>query len=263
MSETYTPPPFAPSPKRSGPNCLLLTAIGCGVLLLLFVLLIVLTFFFARSALRKLVDEWTEPTPITLPESDMDPETYAALRDRFEAFKQGLTAGTADAPLALTGDEINALIQNHPDWETVRGKAHVSLDGDVVRAEVSIPLDGIPLIGAGRYLNGSAAFDVSVDNGVLYVYLAEATVKGRSAPEEMIASFRAENLAADLNRNPEIRTHLRRIKSVRISDGVLHIEPMEGPSIAPEAPVDEAEPGADEASAEPEVLEQEPAAAPL
>ena len=54
--------------------------------------------------------------------------------------------------------------------------------GDQVKGQVSIPLTDLGWLGKGRYLNGDATFNVSLESGVLIVTAREVRVKGQTAP---------------------------------------------------------------------------------
>ena len=68
----------------------------------------------------------------------MPAEQRQVLKDRVEAFRKAVEAGTPTEPLVLTSDDLNALIEENPD---LKGKIYVKIEGDEVKGQVSIPLD--------------------------------------------------------------------------------------------------------------------------
>ena len=81
----------------------------------------------------------------------MPAEKRQALKDRVEAFRKAVEAGTATEPLVLTSDDLNALIEENAE---LKGKVYVKIEGDEVKGQVSIPLErlaDLPMF-KGRYL---------------------------------------------------------------------------------------------------------------
>ena len=73
----------------------------------------------------------------------------------------------------------------------MKGKVYVGLDGNKVKAQVSLPLGqtGLPF-SRNRYLNGDATLDVSLRNGMLGVYLEQINVKGKPLPSVYVQKLR-------------------------------------------------------------------------
>ncbi len=203
---------------------------GCLMAVLVVLLLVVLAvagFFAVRGIFTGLIENYTDTVPMELPESAMPAEEYAALEERLKTFRTALEQGTAVEPLALTAEDINALIQNDPDWKELRGHVHVAIEGNLISGTVSMPLDMFGL--QGRYLNGTGSFSVSMRNSALDVRMDSLQVKGQSAPEAFMEGFRNENLARDYNREPGVRETLSQFESIEVRDGVLWIEPKASP----------------------------------
>ena len=76
----------------------------------------------------------------------------------------------------------------------------------------------------GRYFNGSATMDVSMDDGDLIVYAQEAEVNGKPVPEGFMEGMRNENLAKEANRDPDQRKFLRKFQDIRIENDTLILE---------------------------------------
>ena len=68
----------------------------------------------------------------------MPAEKRQALKDRVEAFRKAVDAGTPTEPLVLTSDDLNALIEENPE---LKGTIYVKVEGDEVKGQVSFPLD--------------------------------------------------------------------------------------------------------------------------
>lgn len=165
---------------------------------------------------------------MTLPKVEMPAAEYEALQKRVEAFKESLDKQKGVSALVLNGEEINALIANQPETIGLKDKFHIAIEGDKIKGQVSIPLGetGLPFT-SGRYVNGSAAFKASLQNGVLIVTAESIEVKGKPLPETFMSEVRKENLAKDVYRDPKHAEALRKIESMEVKDGRIIIKPRE------------------------------------
>ena len=199
------------TPKKSGGlGCVFY---GCLTAIVLVVLGTVGTYFGVKYASNKLLDTYTDTQPASLPATELTEQQKQNAAERFSKFKDSLDAGQP-ATLELTAADINALIAAEPE---LKGRVHVSIDGDQVKGQASFPLAKLGF--EGRHLNGSATFKVTLANGVLYVNLESFQVKGKAVPEQVMTPLRAENLAKDLNGDPEFAEKIRKFESIEIKDG--------------------------------------------
>jgi len=216
----YQAPKFAPEPPRAAPSqhgCFFYGCIIASILALLMVILISVVVYFGYRALNRYVEEYTATTPRELPKVDMPVEQRQALKDRVEAFRKAVDAGTSTEPLVLTSDDLNALIDDNPD---LKGKIYVKVEGDEVKGQVSIPLDALGLgMLRGRYLNGEADLKASLQDGVLIVTLDSVEVNGQRPPEQFMTELRKQNLAKDAYKDEKTSRMIRKIESLEIKDG--------------------------------------------
>ncbi|MBN1442340.1 MAG: hypothetical protein JXA90_06500 [Planctomycetes bacterium] len=234
--------------KRRG--CFLYGCLGLVVLLLV-------AFGLIRWGIGKLLDRFTERTPRELQVVEMAEEEVQELKERWRALVEALEKGEPAEPLVLTARDINGLIQNSPDWSELRGKAYIDIDEqNRIRGEVSIPLDDFPFA-KGRYFNGSAAVDVSLENGVLIVTLTGAEVKGSPLPDEFLQQLRGQNLAKDLYQEKDAAEKLRRLERIEVRDRQIVIIPRPPQPEAPRPPEPE-EPPQPEPQQQPPQPEPEP-----
>lgn len=177
---------------------------------------------------KKMVNQFTDSRPMELPMVQMSQVEIDKLKQRFEAFQKAVREQRQTEPLVLAADDINALIANGPERQDLKGKLYVGLEGDQVKGEVSVPLREIGLsVFKGRYLNGSATFNLSFTNGVLSVAPQTIIVKGRPVPEVYMQEIRKQNLAANLANEPAAVAVLQGLKDMRVKDGKLVVVPKE------------------------------------
>ena len=177
---------------------------------------------------KKLVNRFTDTKPMELPTLDMSQAEIDKVKQRFEAFQQAVRGQQPTPPLSLTADDLNALIVSGPEQRTLKGKFFVSLEGDQLKSEVSLPLQDVGLkMLKGRYLNGSASFAVTFHNGVLVVTPQTILVKGKPLPEVYMKEIRKENLAAGLTKEPDAVAVLNGLGDIQVKEGKLILVPKE------------------------------------
>jgi len=172
----------------------------------------------------------TDPAPLALPKVETSPGLAASLQERVKAFGKALDSGATPEPLVLTEQELNVLIASAPELADLKNKVYVSLGGDEIKGQVSLPLDGLPFSRLrGRYLNGAATFKTTLENGVLIVTLDSLQVKGQQLPKEVLTQFQQDNLAKDLYRDPQTAQTMRRLEKIEVKDGriTVRVKPAE------------------------------------
>jgi hypothetical protein len=177
---------------------------------------------------RKMVNQFTDTQPMALPTVQMSQADIDKVKQRWEAFQTAVREQRPTKPLVLTADDINALIASGPDRQPLKGKLYVGLEGNQLKGEVSLPLQDLGLrMFKGRYLNGSATFNLSLHNGVLFVTAQTITVKGKPLPEVYMQGIRKENLAAGVVNEPKAVAVLQGLQDIAVKDGKLVVEPKE------------------------------------
>jgi len=210
-------------PTKTGRGCLFYGGIAAAVLLLL---IIAGGIVGVRQA-KKMLADFTDPTPQLAPVANATPAETADLRKRVDDFRNDVRAARSPAPLSVSPEDINKLIASDPDLEPLKGRLFVTaFEGDKIKARISFPLDqlGLPIF-RGRFLNGDGTFLISLRGGLLYLKVQDIVVRGKPIPENYMQVIRAQNLAKPLNGNPRVSVALDKLKSIEIKDGRLVIAP--------------------------------------
>ncbi|MBI1319421.1 MAG: hypothetical protein GC168_10815 [Candidatus Hydrogenedens sp.] len=208
------------------------TAKGCGIgcLVLLGALAVIagVGIYVVWSMSGAFFENFTQEAPRPLPPITMPQEQQAALIAQVNAFAESLESGTAVEPLRLSADDINVLLAHFgADAPLFAQNIHVTIDDDLLKADVSIPTKAFGLA-AGRFINGTGVFNVRLENGDMAVYLQDLTVGSVSIPEAALAAFRQENLAAEAAKTPEARRLISRMESITVSNGEIVLTPRTG-----------------------------------
>ena len=184
MAPSWIEPP--PRTKRSG--CL---GKGC-VMLVVFVILLAVAFFVGGYVGVRYVVTSDKPKEIrTIETSEAD---QAAVKQRWDEFTAGPrpvestpppdgTTTTEVAPLTtpapnrieLSAADINQMIAGS---RKLRGKAFVSIENNVARIEVSVPLEKLGF--RGRFLNGELQVRPAPDGNPRNIEITEVSLGGVS-----------------------------------------------------------------------------------
>jgi hypothetical protein len=235
---------MADKAERKGRGCLFYGGITM-VLILIGVLLGI--YFGIRKNIRMAIETYTATAPAQIPTLQLtaaEQERVAkSISDRTEA----LLESTGPGELELNETELNVLLGASPELKRFQNHIYIDPEGEKLQAHLSVPLEQFgpwreltKRVGKAdygkRYLNGLAALNVGVTNGVLHVGLAELTVNGQALPEEFSKRIRPHNFAAEVRRDAEFNKAVERIESVGVQDGKLKVRFKPSASTMPPPP---------------------------
>jgi len=200
---------------------------GCLSLVVLSLVLVLIGYLGYRHLISWVVAEYTDTKPVLIESVEVSPAQLQALQKRVADFKAALDQKVSQE-LRLTAEDINALIANDPGEKQLKNKLFVMIDGDRVTGKVSWPLDKVwPSKLKGRYLNGVATFKPSLENGVLLVTLEDLQVKGKPLPAQMLAQFKKQNLAEDIQKDAQTAQTIQKFESIRVTNGAVVLKSRE------------------------------------
>jgi hypothetical protein len=176
-------------PRRKGLGCF---ARGCLILLIFAIVLAIACFagmywglhrhsalFYGSYWLAKTRSIAQAPTPV--PEFSASDQQTQRVRERWQEFEQKTRAGQA-AEIELSADEINALIAISED---VRGKVFVSIEGNQLRLQASVPIGGF-LGKPGYYFNGDVAIDLNGAQSLDNPQFSRITINREQVPTDFL-----------------------------------------------------------------------------
>jgi hypothetical protein len=177
--------------------------------------------YVAYQGLTGFIRDYTSTSPAPIPQVEMTEDRRKSLDERWAAFRKSLDESKA-AEIELDGDELNALVSEDED---LKGKVYLTIKGQDVTAQVSIPLDKLPLPGVrGRYFNGSATLTGSIMDGQLVVFAKQLEVNGKPVPDSFTSQLAGKNLAEEFNKDPKKAEKIRKIESFEVKDGKIRIK---------------------------------------
>jgi hypothetical protein len=119
--------------------------------------------------------------PVPIPEFTASDAQVQSVHERCEDFEQKARAGQP-AELELTADDANTLIAT---GQETRGKMFVSIDGDRLRCQASVPL-GEVMGRSGYYFNGDIVVELNRAESLENPQLNRITVNGEPVPSDLL-----------------------------------------------------------------------------
>lgn len=187
---------------------------------------ILVAFLLGVHMFKKVLNQYTDTKPAALPALTMPAAQVEAVQRRVNAFQEALSTGAAVPPLELSSDDLNAIIGAGADFQALKDKVYLRVEGDKLNAQVSVPMAqiGLPMF-RGRYLNGQATFAITILDGRLIVSPSAISVKDKALPEVYMQKLRSENLAAAVNQNSNASVVLSHLEKIEVKDGKLSFVP--------------------------------------
>jgi len=152
-------------------------------------------------------------SPATLPEFSASDSQIQNVGERWEDFEQK-TRAAQSAEIELSADDINTLIFANRD---ARGKVFVSIEGNQVRVQASLPLEQV-LNRPGYYFNGDVTIELKGAQSLGEPQLNKIIVNGEKVPSDLLnwkyRSRRLQEYLADYRNDYDLGT-------IEIRDGKL------------------------------------------
>lgn len=221
--------PSGPAKKR---GCLFYGCLSLSVVALLIAIFIAVGVYFAKRTVDALVNDYTAVTPEKIEELVYPEPKMSELQQRVSTFQQSVEKGGGQpVELVLTADDLNAMIAANRD---LKGKVFVRIEDDQVRGQISVPLPDLgPLKLKGRFLNGAAAFKVSLNNGQLDIRLDQVSVHDKPLPPLILGELKKVDLARETRNDPEAAKVIQRLDSLEIREGKVYIRSKPAPGEPP------------------------------
>jgi hypothetical protein len=223
MPDPSLPPP-TPAPPKQKRGCLFYGCISLAVLLILGGIGAWVTFRYAVKTASVWIDQYTSTNPVPIESVTISRGELKSLQDRLTSFSEALAGRAGERELILTAEDINALIQNDPQYKDMKGKLFVIIEGDQIKGKLSMPLDDFgPFKMKGRYLNGVATLKASLENGVLDVKIKDVRVGDNSLPAPILAQIKNANFAQEFQKDPNAQRTIEKLESIKVKDGKIII----------------------------------------
>ena len=216
--------PDPPPPPKQKRGCLFY---GCITLAVLLLFAGIGAWIAIRSTLKTAsiwIEQYTSTNAVPIESVALSRSELKSLQDRLTSFSESIAGRPGARELVLTADDINALIQNDPQYIGLKDKLFVLIEGDEIKGKISIPLDDFgPFKLKGRFLNGVATFKISLENGALDVKVKDVRVGDSSLPSPILARIKSANFSEEFQKNPNSRRTIEKLESIKVKDGKIII----------------------------------------
>jgi len=197
---------------------------GCAAACGSMVILIGLAFLVPRM-LDSVIETYTDARPVPIRVVTLEDYELEELETRIDVFRASMEEGEPGAPLKLSEREINGLFQAEVD--DFEGDVEFKFRNDQVIGNLSIPLDRDFKLGpwektlSGRYLNGEATFDLSIEQGQVDLTLAKFVVSGKELPDWVLAQVQERVDKQGWLDNENLKEFTRDIERLDIRSGEI------------------------------------------
>jgi hypothetical protein len=175
---------------------------------------------------KRLVSQLTDTQPMQLPSVHLSDAQMFQLHDRVNSFSDDIRDGENLAPLILSSDEVNALIETDPGLSSLKDHVHVEFGTNQLKGQISFLAQDLGLDALhGRYVNANGVFNVGLTNNQLFITADSLNVKGKPVPRHIMKQIAAQNLAAKFDQDPRTAAGLKKLEAIEIKDGKLVIVP--------------------------------------
>jgi hypothetical protein len=215
---------------------------GCAILIAAVLVMVFLVVFSVVTLFRLHgeIEKFTSDKPVVLETTPLEGREHElnALAERIERFRQQL-AGSDDATLALTVDEMNLAIAAYEPLKDLRGNMRVrETDGDKLRIDISFPLNGKPrfardgesgwIISDRRYLNATLVARPVLLSREPVLRIENIKVPGAEVPREFIQQMSPYRIAERYKKHTAIGPAMAKLTRVTIKDGRLEFSRVKG-----------------------------------
>lgn len=184
--------------------------------------------FIVPPMLQGVVDDYTDLEPNEFETAVLSEEAREDLDTRLNAFEEAINTGEPVEPMEIQDSELNGLIA---DDQNLNRKLMVQFRDGLLHANMSIPIDNDLELGPwrgemrGRYLNGVAVLEPSINPNGLSVTLTDFVVKGESVPVWLHAVLQNEIDRLDWLHSDDVLATVSKLESIQIVGDRLVLHP--------------------------------------
>ena len=193
----------------------------CGIPVGIIILVLLGILLFSNHAIRKFKKEYTEDKPVIIQHDPITKKQQTQLTAKYNSVKEVLKTHKK-TEIQFTSEEFSQLMAYSPETKGIANKSKFWLEGDKIKADLSISLDGVPKM-QGRYLNGLFTFSVAVQNGKMRLHVDEGLVKGHPIAPTYMKLLNSQNLEGLLAQHSGTNWSSF-IENLEIKDGKLTIK---------------------------------------
>ncbi len=193
----------------------------CGIPLGVVLLVSLVVFLYYYHLFWRFKKEYTEEKPVVIRHEAVNQRQQAQLNVKYNTIKD-VVKNHKKAELKFTSEEFSQLIAYSPETKGFADKAKFWLEGDKVKADLSISLDSIPKM-QGRHLNGIFTFSVAIHDNKMHLHIDDCLVKGKPIDANYLKLLNSRNLVQLLSHQNDT-SFMEYIDTLEVVDGKLIVK---------------------------------------
>ena len=201
-------------------GCLFWGCMGCGGVGVLVIITLIVLGVVAKRGLDRVIETYTAEEAIEIPVLQLTDEQAEAMAQHHQALYDGIASRDGKTYI-LTADDLNNWIMEEEDLG-LAGNLYVYIEEDTITADASLPLDEFFGL-TDRYLIGKIEFTIEYHNGHLDIRTKDVLVNEELLPETFLKGIRSENLAEDMNADPEFEEQMKNVESIEVKEGKIYL----------------------------------------
>jgi hypothetical protein len=215
------PPPVRQTPPPPVPRGIGCFAKGCLTLVVIVVVLGIVMIGGGLFVVNRGINMFTANAPVQIQMRSATPTELQLAKAKLDSLRSAIR-NRAETTIEFTADDINALLQNEPEFRGARNHSRVGIADSIVSLDLSAPLDSAQWSRLKRrWFNGNIQFGFSYVDDNFNFDVRSAEVNGYQFPRVLLElmqsfnrslndSFRRESArhgdATDLWRNIRMAT---------------------------------------------------------
>ena len=193
----------------------------CGIPLGVVIIVLLGVLLYSYVVFRQFRKDCTEDKPAVIKHEAVNQAQQAKLNAKYHSIRE-VIKDHKKARLQFTSEEFSQLIAYSPETRGIADKAKFWLEGDKIKADLSISLDSVPNM-KGRHLNGLFTFSVAFQDQKIRLHIDECIVKGRPMSPSYLKLLNSQDLVQTLSRQGDT-SWMNYIDNLEINDGKLVID---------------------------------------
>ncbi|MCC6954034.1 MAG: hypothetical protein IT290_07940 [Deltaproteobacteria bacterium] len=196
---------------------------GCLTTFIVMILLVLGAYFAFQSITTRFIEAYTADFPAPIQEVPASPDLLVSARQKMDLLTDRTSSDTA--PIELTDEEVTVLVANSELARQLGAKIRIRFEPSAALADVSIPLE--PLGHPGRYFNGSAVFDLTLQDSLINVQVKDVTVGREPVPSDVLEKIRSRNILNDELEKQGRYGRSRKFERLELQSGKLVFFPQQ------------------------------------
>ena len=187
-----------PPPVPSGMGCF---AKGCLTLVIVVCVLGIVLIGGGLFVVNRGINMFTATAPAEIQTRPATPTELQLAKAKLDSLR-GAIKNRVETTIEFTADDVNALLQNEPEFRGARNHARVAIANSIVSLDVSAPLDSSQWSRLkGRWFNGNIQFGFSYVDDNFNFDVRSAEANGYPFPRALLSAEFMQSFNRSFNDN--------------------------------------------------------------